>query len=288
MSATAPLLDLAGLTVRSGDRPGTRADLVRGVDLIMRRGESVGIVGESGSGKSLTCRAVLGAVPDGLDVRAERMVFDGIDLSSLTERQWRSVRGTRIAAVFQDPASYLNPSLTVGSQVAEVLRVKLGRSRRASRAEAVALLERLGLHEPERVATRFPHELSGGMLQRVLLAVAMAEGPDLLIADEPTTALDATVQAEVLDVLADLRRERGLTLLFVSHDLAVVAQACDRIIVMRHGAIVEQGATADVLSAPRHPYTRSLVDAHHQYGLDRGARTASRYAAALETEVVHV
>ena len=259
MSATAPLLDLAGLMVRSGDRPGTRADLVRGVDLIMRRGESVGIVGESGSGKSLTCRAVLGAVPDGLDVRAERMVFDGIDLSSLTERQWRSVRGTRIAAVFQDPASYLNPSLTVGSQVAEVLRVKLGRSRRASRAEAVALLERLGLHEPERVATRFPHELSGGMLQRVLLAVAMAEGPDLLIADEPTTALDVTIQAEILELLASLVETDGMSLVFITHDLAVLSQVASHALVLENGRVVEHGPLSSLLTTPQSPITQGLL-----------------------------
>ncbi len=264
MTTSSPLLDIAGLRISS-----SAAALVRGVDLSVRRDESVGIVGESGSGKSLTCRAALGIVPDALHVSADRLVFDGRDLTSLTERQWRDVRGSRISAVFQDPASYLNPSLTVGRQVAEVLRIKLGRSRRAARREAVDLLDSLGLRDPARVATRYPHELSGGMLQRVLIALAIAEQPDLLIADEPTTALDATVQAEVLDVLADLRRDRGLTLLFVSHDLAVVAQVCERIVVMRHGLVVEQGRTADVLAAPSHPYTRSLLDAHREYGLDR-------------------
>lgn len=273
MTLPQPLLQIEGLRIRSAD-----ADLVAGVSLTVRRGESVGIVGESGSGKSLTCRAALGIVPETLEVTAERLTFDGVELDALTERRWRGIRGSRIGAVFQDPASYLNPSLTVGRQLAEVLRVKLGRSRRAARAESVALLDRLGLRDPARVATRYPHELSGGMLQRVLIAMAIIESPDLLIADEPTTALDATVQAEVLDVLADLRRESALALLFVSHDLAVVAQVCDRILVMRHGVVVEEGAVAEVLTAPQHPYTRSLIGAHREYGLDR----------VRDAEVAHV
>ncbi len=262
--STEPLLHLEGLKIHAG-----AAALVDDVTLSVHRGESVGIVGESGSGKSLTCRAALGIVPDGLDVRADRLAFGGRSLDGLPEKEWRRVRGTRIGAVFQDPASYLNPSLTVGRQLAEVLRVKVGRSRRAARAEATELFARLGLRDPERVFARRPHELSGGMLQRVLLAIAIAEGPELLIADEPTTALDVTVQAEVLDVLDDLRRQRGLTLLFVSHDLAVVAQVCDRIVVMRRGRIVEEGPTGEVLAQPQHPYTRSLLEAHDEYGLDR-------------------
>ena len=263
-----PLLRIEGLTVTA---PGAPRDLVGGVDLVVHRGESVGIVGESGSGKSLTCRSVLGIVPDALGVRADLLSFDGLDLATLRERAWRDVRGRRIGAVFQDPASYLNPSLTVGRQVAEAVRVAAGLPRRAARREAVALLASLGLRDAARVATRFPHELSGGMLQRVLIATAIAGSPDLLIADEPTTALDATVQAEVLDVLAALQRDRGLALLFVSHDLAVVAQVCERIVVMRGGVVVETGRTADVLAAPAHPYTRSLLVAHRAYGLERRA-----------------
>jgi ABC-type dipeptide/oligopeptide/nickel transport system ATPase component len=264
MTATSPLLEIDGLRIHAGATP-----LVDGVSLTLARGESLGIVGESGSGKSLTCRSVLGILPDGLSHTADRLALDGVDLRTLSPRAWRDVRGTRVGAVFQDPASYLNPSLTVGRQLVEVLRVKAGRPRRAARAEAVALFGRLGLRDPDLVAHRYPHELSGGMLQRVLIAIAIAESPDLLIADEPTTALDATVQAEVLDVLADLRRDRGLALLFVSHDLAVVAQVCERIVVMRHGRIVEAGATAEVLAAPQHPYTRALLTAHEEYGLDR-------------------
>jgi peptide/nickel transport system ATP-binding protein len=264
MTSTPPLLEIHGLQITA-----PQAAPVDGVSLVVHRGESVGIVGESGSGKSLTCRAVLGVVPPPLTVSAERLTLDGIDLQALSPRGWREVRGTRVGAVFQDPASYLNPALPVGRQLAEVLRVKLGRSRASARTEAVGMLDRLGLRDPGHVATRYPHELSGGMLQRVLLAIAIAESPDLLIADEPTTALDATVQAEVLEVLADLRRDSGLALLFVSHDLAVVSQVCDRVLVLRHGRVVEAGATATVLTAPQHPYTRSLIDAHAQYGLER-------------------
>ncbi len=300
-----PLLEIEGLVVRpAGGLPG-RAQLVRGIDLVVHRGEAVGIVGESGSGKSLTCRSVLGIIPSGLEARADRLEFDGIDLAALAEggrrrgagrreeRGWADVRGRRIGAVFQDPGSYLNPSITVGRQLAEVLRVRLGRTRRAAREETIGLLARLGLRDPARVATRYPHELSGGMLQRVLLAIALAEGPDLLIADEPTTALDATVQAEVLDVLADLRERQGLALLFVSHDLAVVAQVCDRIAVMQRGLIVEEGRTRDVLDSPQHPYTRALIAAHAQYALpgvvggagagahDGSAHTPQREAARV-------
>lgn len=264
MTSPAPLLEIEDLRIAT-----PRASLVDGVSLRVGRGEAVGIVGESGSGKSLTCRAALGVVPAPLTVTADRLALEGTDLSVLSPRAWRRVRGTRVGAVFQDPASYLNPAVPVGRQLAEVLRVKVGRPRARAHREAVEALARLGLHDPARVATRYPHELSGGMLQRVLIAIALAESPDLLIADEPTTALDATVQAEVLDVLADLRRERGLALLFVSHDLAVVAQVCERIVVMRHGRIVEEGATASVLAAPQHPYTRSLLDAHREYGLER-------------------
>lgn len=262
-----PLLEISDLRITAPG--GLDTTLVSGISLTVAPGEAVGIVGESGSGKSLTCRSALGIVPEGLTVTAERLRFGGVDLATLDERAWRRIRGGRIGAVFQDPASYLNPSITVGRQLEEVLRVQGRSPRRQAKQDAVAALGRLGLRDPERVATRYPHELSGGMLQRVLIALAIIEQPDLLIADEPTTALDVTVQAEVLDVLAKLRRDTGLALLFVSHDLAVVAQVCDRIVVMQAGAIVEEGASSAVLHHPRHPYTRSLLAAHREYGLDR-------------------
>ncbi|MEX5636902.1 ABC transporter ATP-binding protein [Parafrankia sp. FMc2] len=242
-------------TVADGD--GLRA--VHGVSFTLRRGEAVGFVGESGSGKTLTCRAALGVLAPGCDVSAGQIDFDGTSLVGLPRRQWDGLRGTRIGAVFQDPGSYLNPSHTVGRQLAEQFRVKVGHGRREARTAAVALLATLGLHQPELVYHQYPHELSGGMLQRVVLAIAVAGEPDLLVADEATTALDVTVQAEVLEALDRLRTERGLAILAVSHDLAVIAQLCDRILVFYAGEVVETGPTADVLANPRHPYTAALL-----------------------------
>ncbi|AEA23983.1 ABC transporter ATP-binding protein [Pseudonocardia benzenivorans] len=259
------LLRVRDLSVHTGD-----TTLVSGVDLRLDRGATLGVVGESGSGKSLTCRSILGILPPGLRNGDGTVVeFDGTDLRGLDERGWREYRGTRIGAVFQDPASYLNPSIGVGAQLAEVLRVRVGLGRRAARDRAVELLADMGLRDPARVYRQYPFELSGGMLQRVLIAVAISAEPDLLIADEATTALDVTVQAEVLDLLADLRDRTGLALLLVSHDLAVVAQVCDEVIVMRDGAVVERGRAGDVLAAPSHPYTRSLIDAHTRYGIEK-------------------
>ncbi|WP_433085639.1 ABC transporter ATP-binding protein [Dactylosporangium sp. CA-052675] len=232
---------------------------VRNVSLALHRGESLGLVGESGSGKTLTCRAVLGVLPPGVAVSAGRVTLAGTDLTALDRRGWDRVRGSRIAAVFQDPASYLNPSLTIGRQLAEQLRLKRGLPRRATRAAAVDLLAAMGLRRAEAVYRQYPHELSGGMLQRALIAIAVAGEPELLVADEATTALDPAVQAEVLDLLGRLRESRGLALLLVSHDLAVVAEVCDRVAVFYAGEIVEQGPTAEVIANPRHPYTEALL-----------------------------
>ncbi|MGV9870895.1 ABC transporter ATP-binding protein [Rhodococcus koreensis] len=259
-----PVLTVSDLRIALDD--GT--ELVRGVDFSLAPGEALGIVGESGSGKSLTCRAILGILPGGIDVTAGSIDFDGIELTDLGRKQWRPLRGTRIAAVFQDPASYLNPSIRVGEQLAEALRSTLGLSRVDARRRGVELFRKMGLTDADTVFRQYPHELSGGMLQRVLIAIAVSAEPELLIADEATTALDVTVQAEVLDLLEDLREELGLALVLVSHDLAVVAQVCDRVIVMRDGAVVESGRAEDLLTAPRHEYTRQLVDNHWEYGLE--------------------
>jgi peptide/nickel transport system ATP-binding protein len=234
-------------------------DAVRGISLTVRRGEAVGLVGESGSGKTLTCRAALGVLPPGTGVSGGSVEFDGQDLAGHGRREWSRVRGRRVGAVFQDPASYLNPSLPVGRQLAEAVRVKLGLSRRAARARALELFDLVGLYRPEHVYRQLPHELSGGMLQRVLIAIAVSCGPDLLVADEATTALDVTIQAEVIELLRRLRDERGLAVLFVSHDLAVIAELCDRVVVCYGGEVVESGPTEEILLRPRHPYTRELV-----------------------------
>jgi peptide/nickel transport system ATP-binding protein len=230
---------------------------VRGVSLEVRAGEIVGLVGESGSGKTLTCRAALGVLPPGCAVASGTVRFGGRDVTGLPPRGWRRLHGSQIGAVFQDPGSYLNPSIAVGSQLAEVLRVTGGLPRRAARRRTLELFETVGLRE--HVYRQIPAELSGGMLQRVMIAIAISCDPALLVADEPTTALDVTVQAEILALLARLREERGLAVLFVSHDLAVVTQLCDRIAVCYAGEVVEYGAVPEVVARPRHPYTEALL-----------------------------
>jgi ABC-type glutathione transport system ATPase component len=214
-------------------------ELVHGVDLSLARGEALGLVGASGSGKTLTCRAILGVLPGACAVTGGAIAFDGLDLLGLDARGWRGLRSTRIGAVFQDPASYLNPSLPVGRQLGEVLRVKGGLSRRAARERVRELFDAVGLRRPDVVRRQIPSELSGGMQQRVMIAIAIACSPDLLIADEPTSALDVKTQAEIVALLQDLRARFGLALLFVSHDLAVVGELCDRVAVFEAGAIVE-------------------------------------------------
>jgi ABC-type dipeptide/oligopeptide/nickel transport system ATPase component len=248
---------------------GPAGPLVHGVSFAVEPGEALGIVGESGSGKSLTCRSVLGILPRAVTITGGSARFGDTDLFALDESGWQQVRARRISAVFQDPGSYLNPSIVVGKQLAEVLRVHLGMGRREAFADAVRRLDELGIRDPELVAKQYPHELSGGMLQRVLIAIAVATDPELLIADEATTALDVTVQAEVLDLLAGLRAERGLSLVLVSHDLAVVAQVCDRVIVVKDGVVVEEGPVDRVLRDPSHEYTRRLITDHDAYGLER-------------------
>jgi peptide/nickel transport system ATP-binding protein len=248
------LLTVEGLQVFVGS-----AEAVRDVSFSIAAGETVGIVGESGSGKTLVCRSILGVLAPGVRVGAGSVTLDGDVLTELTPRGWQRVRGRALGAVFQDPASYLNPSLTIGRQLAEQLRNTRNVHRRVVRAEAIDLLRAVGLRDPEVAYDRYPHELSGGMLQRILIAIAVAGDPKLLVADEATTALDVAVQAEVLDLLASLRRRYNLALLLVSHDLAVIAEVCDRVIVLYAGEIVESGVTADVIAHPRHPYTEALL-----------------------------
>lgn len=251
-------------------------DVVKGVDFSLRRGEVLGIVGESGSGKTITLRAILGILPDSFDVDGGSIELLGKDAAGFSARQWQALRGGDVAAIFQDPGSFLNPAIPVGRQLSEVLRVRRGMRRGDAKAEAHRLLALVRLENADLVYRQFPHELSGGMLQRVLLAIAISLEPRILIADEATTALDVTVQAEVLDLLDDLRETFGLSLIVVSHDLAVVAQVADHVIVMREGLVVERGRTSDVLFAPQHDYTRLLVQEHQQYGLDRYLEGAVR------------
>ncbi|BBB01450.1 putative ABC transporter ATP-binding protein [Actinacidiphila reveromycinica] len=250
-----PLLTVDGLHVSFG---ALRA--VRDVSFTLDAGECLAVVGESGSGKSVTARALVGLAGAGARVRAGTLAFDGRDLTSLREPQWRALRGRRVGLVLQDALSSLDPLRTVGAEVAEPLRVHgvVPRPRRAERVRE--LLADVGVPEPERRAAQYPHQLSGGLRQRALIASALAAGPDLLIADEPTTALDVSVQAQILDLLDRLRRE-GTALLLISHDLSVVARLADRVAVMYGGRIVETGTGRRVLERPRHPYTRALLDA---------------------------
>ncbi|MGD0069714.1 MAG: ABC transporter ATP-binding protein [Streptosporangiaceae bacterium] len=247
----------------------TDREIVHGISFELAPGRVVGIVGESGSGKTLTCRAVLGILPDQLVVSAGSIRLAGVDLAELSVKQWTELRGSTISAVFQDPASYLNPSIQVGPQIAEVIRVKKKVRRREARDRALELFRSVQLRQPESVYGQYTYELSGGMLQRVLIAAAIAADPKVLIADEATTALDVTVQAEILDLLADLRESTGLAQVIVAHDLAVVAQVCDEVLVMRQGDVVEHGTTAEVLYRPQHEYTQLLIAEHEQYGLER-------------------
>ena len=233
-------------------------EVLSGVSLALARGESAGLVGESGSGKSMTALAIMGLLPPGAAI-AGRVAFDGRDLLAAGEAEMCGVRGRRIGMVFQEPMTALNPLMRIGAQVAEPLRWHLRLSRADAEARAAALLDRVGL---ARVSPhRYPHQLSGGQRQRVGIAMALACGPDLLIADEPTTALDVTVQAQVLDLLADLAAERGMALLLITHDLGVVSETVRQVLVMYAGRVVEQGPTAEVFRRMAHPYTRALFAA---------------------------
>jgi ABC-type glutathione transport system ATPase component len=247
----------------------TGADLVKGISFSVRRGQTLGIVGESGSGKTLTCRAVLGILPKLIEQTDGTVEILGRPTAEFGKQDWLDVRGNVLSAVFQDPGSYLNPSIWLGKQVQEVLRVKKGLSRREAKQETLRLFESVHLREPGLVYEQYVHELSGGMLQRVLIATAIALGPEILIADEATTALDVTVQAEILDLLAELKEQAGLSLVVVSHDLAVVAQLSDEVMVMKSGEVVEHGTAYDVLHSPRHDYTKLLIAEHERFGLDR-------------------
>ena len=272
-SSDSPLLEVSGLKVGfeavgcdAADGNST-VNVVRGVDLSLRRGDALGLVGESGCGKTMTCLAILGVLPHGARRSAGRIAVDGVELpQSGRGETWRRVRGRKLAMVFQEPAAALNPVLRIGTQLSEVLRLprprrRGGLGRRETRRRGIEWLQRVALPDAERRWRSYPGELSGGQQQRVMLAMALAAGADLLVADEPTTALDVTVQAQILDLLATLRRDLGLTLLLVTHDLAVVSQTCDEVAIMDAGRIVEKGAATDLFARPKHDVTRKLLAA---------------------------
>jgi peptide/nickel transport system permease protein len=250
------VLDVRDLTVEIETNAGAFHP-VRNLSLYVDAGETLALVGESGSGKSMTSLAIAGLLPQAAQVTTGSVRLAGTDLLRLDEPALRAVRGATVAMIFQDPSSSLNPVHRIGDQIAEAILAH--RPAAPAQKEAIALLRRVGIPDPERRAQSYPHELSGGMRQRVMIAIAIANAPSLLIADEPTTALDVTIQAQVLALLADLQRERGIGLLFITHSLPVVAEIASRVAVMYAGEIVEHGRTADVFAAPRHPYTAALL-----------------------------
>ncbi len=260
-AAGAPLLEIADLRVSFTTREGV-ARAVDGVDVTVAAGETVGLVGESGCGKSVTALAVLRLVEHpGLIASGSRVRFEGRDLLSLAERDIRAVRGNHVALVPQEPASALNPVLTVGSQIAEVVRAHQHATRAEAAWRAVEMLKAVGIPEPEKRARHYPHQLSGGMRQRVLIAIALACHPHLVIADEPTTALDVTIQAEILELLDGLQRRMGMAVLLITHNLGLVAERTRRVYVMYAGQVVEEAPTHALFHAPAHPYTQGLMAA---------------------------
>ena len=253
------LLDVQNLTVEFASRAG----ILRAVDSVsfaVGKGEIMGLVGESGSGKTVSCRAMLHLLPAWQVRQASgRAMFDGQDLLTMDDAKLRDLHGRRIGMIFQNPASHLDPLMTIGRQVAEPLIYHKGLNAKEARAEAVELLRQVGIPDPQRAADAYPHQFSGGMKQRAVIAGAVACRPDLLVADEPTTALDVTVQAQILRLLLDLRDRTGLAIILITHDLGVVASTCDAVTVMYAGRIMERAPKAELIRAPRHPYTKGII-----------------------------
>jgi peptide/nickel transport system ATP-binding protein len=273
---------LSAISLRDGDRP-----ILRRVSLSVGVGEVHGVVGESGAGKSTIAMAILGIIPSQVRITGGTINFEGQNLLSMPAKALRAVLGRDIALVPQDPSTALNPSRRIDAQLTDGLRLKRGLSAREARLRALALLEEVQIRDPERVLKSYPHQLSGGMRQRVLIAAAFGLEPKLVIADEPTTALDVTVQKQILRLIRLLQERHGTSVLFVSHDLGVVAKICDRLTVLYMGRAMEQGTTEEVLSAPRHAYTKALLAANPRYDRpDTGLEpTPPEVVAALRAEI---
>jgi peptide/nickel transport system ATP-binding protein len=250
------ILRVEGLTVRNRK---DNAILLKDVSFSLNQGEILGILGESGSGKSLTSLAILGLLPSGLEVESGAIYYKGKNLLSLSPKEWEDIRGKEISIILQDPLTSLNPVLTIGEQIIEVLEAHLGMDKRSAWDRAIELLSEVGIPEPELRMKSYPHQLSGGMRQRAMIAIALACDPTVLIADEPTTALDPTLQLQVLELLKELNQKRGLSIIFITHDLGVMRYIADRIVVYYKGEVIETGETEKVFSKPTHPYTLSLL-----------------------------
>ena len=259
MDTAAPILEVEGLSVAIPVPAGTLRP-VQEVGFRVTRGHTLAIVGESGCGKSLTSLALMNLLPPRAERTAGRLALDGQDLLGLSEREMADIRGNRMSMIFQEPMTSLNPAYTVGDQLVEAVRRHRRTSAAAARDRAVRLLEKVGMTGAEGRLRQYPHQLSGGLRQRVMIAMALMCEPDLIIADEPTTALDVTIQAQILHLLADLQREFETGLILITHDLGVVARLCDRVAVMYAGQIVEEGTAREIFQAPAHPYTRGLLD----------------------------
>ncbi len=254
----AELLRLEDLTVEFPLESGS----LRAVDhlsLTVDQGEAVGIVGESGSGKTVTALSIMRLLDAGAEIVEGRIIFGGQDITRATEEEMNKIRGRRVSMVFQEPMTSLNPAYTVGEQVAEVYRYKMGETRAIAKEHTIKLFDRVKLPRPDQMFNKYPHEFSGGMRQRVMIAAALVCQPELVIADEPTTALDVTIQAQILAILQELQDEMGLALLFISHNLEVVAQLCDRVVVMYGAQMMESGSSEQMFVAPLHPYTAGLL-----------------------------
>ncbi len=266
MARDPALLHVDDLRVEFRTRRG-QALVLNGVEFELRGGETLCVVGESGCGKSMTALAVLGLIPSPPGrIVGGRVMFQGEDLVQAGDARLRAVRGNRISMIFQEPMTSLNPVFSVGEQIAEALRLHAGLDAAAARARAIEMLQQVGIPAPEQRVDEYPHQLSGGMRQRVMIAMALACRPDILIADEPTTALDVTVQAQIFDLLRDLQREKGTAILLITHDMGAVAEMADRVMVMYAGRVIEQGSADNVLGTPGHPYTQGLIDCLPELG----------------------
>jgi oligopeptide/dipeptide ABC transporter ATP-binding protein len=265
---TEPLLEVRDLRVEIGVARGS-VHAVRGASFDVLPGEALGVVGESGSGKSMALRSIVGLLPRGGEIAGGTITFDGVQIHDAPEDALRELRGRAISMIFQEPMTALNPVMRVGDQIAEMPRLRLARTAAQARDRAIELMRLVGIPDPARRYRAYPHELSGGLRQRVMIAIALSGDPRLVLCDEPTTALDVTIQDQILKLLSSLRRELGVAMVFVSHDLAVIAQTCERIAVMYGGQVVETGLVDEVFRQPRHPYTLSLLRSVPDYDLIR-------------------
>lgn len=277
-----PLLNIKDLSIGYLDQQHQTVRLIRHVDLTVRRGEIVGLVGESGSGKTQTARAILKLNTSPLQPLAGEVLVDGEDVLQASTKRLRAIRGDKVAMIFQDPRASLNPLMRIGDQLARLYKLHAGISRRQAYAEGLEMLRRVGIAGPERVAKSYPHQLSGGMCQRIMIALCLGMSPELVIADEPTTGLDVTIQAQILELLQTIQNETGTSVLIITHDLGVVAEICRRVVVMYAGRIVEVAEVGELFDRPVHPYTQHLLQASLALEGQKELSEAEKAPAALD------